>query len=138
MGNHTTRTAAKPAGDGTLEFEVAGNEEFALALWIVFLCVASGVFVSLEHPLRSRAWTLPLVLFLLSLAGVYLIEFDACAYVKRPSEWRPGDGDVRVNGPSRLLTNNPYHESLRLKCGDVDKHKHAPTIGTGPDGVSRS
>ena len=59
--NVSSRTQDCPQGDGSLDHEIAGNRSAAVALWLVWQCALYGVFVSLEHPLTSRLWTLPIV-----------------------------------------------------------------------------
>ena len=126
--NGTTRTADRPEGTGVVQSEVEGNKEFALALWFCFLCVSAGVLFSLEHPRGSRVWSLPLVLFLASLHGIRLIDFDGCAFGLRPPGWTASHGDVRMQNPSRVLTNMPHLESLRKKCAQAGPHKHERAI----------
>ena len=59
-----------------LDREVEGNRLAAIAWWLVIICITRGIFFTLEHPLPSRFWRLPLVLFILALAGIYFIELD--------------------------------------------------------------
>jgi len=126
--NGSTRTAERPEGDGTLEREELGNKEVALALWFIFLCVSFGVLFSLEHPRGSRLWNLPLVLFLMSLAGIRVIDLDGCAFGLRPPNWNVSSGDVRIQNPSKLITNLPHFEVLRKKCASAGPHKHERAI----------
>ena len=58
------------------------------------------------------------------LPGVFMLDLDMCAYGKRPADWYPTDGDVRVMGATTLLTNNPYLERLRKRCCDIALHEH--------------
>ena len=64
-----------------MESEIEGNMEVATAIWIMWLCIMCGVFFVFEHPLKSRVWKLPLIIFILALAGVYTVELDQCAWV---------------------------------------------------------
>ena len=138
MNHKTTRTHDRPEGDGTLECEEMANREMAVALWIVLLCIAYGVFFSLEHPVTSRLWRLPLVLFLLEVVGIFVFEVDLCAFGKRPDDWNPTHGDVRVKKSLRIMTNNPYLRNINRRCVDVEGHTHEPTIGNSSLGKSRS
>ena len=74
--NDCTRTMDMPQGDGTLASEVRGNELVALALWFFWGCLRCGVYVSLEHPLSSRLWQLPLAKHILALEGIVAVDLD--------------------------------------------------------------
>ena len=135
----TSRTRELPQGDGTIPAEVTGNQEVAVALWYIFLCVRNGVFFCLEHPIVSRIWLLPAIQWLLqNVEGVFCIELDQCAWVKRPGDWEPQDGDVRTKKGTRLLTNNPFLRTLEKRCADVVAHEHQIVNGQSRNGNSRS
>jgi len=136
--NKTTRTLELPQGDGTLEHEKIGNQGMAIALWLILLCVTYGVFFTLEHPKTSRVWRLPIVLFLLSLTGMYLMDIDQCAWAKRPGDWDPSQGDVRTRKSTYILTNNPYLRIMEKRCADVVAHHHRTVEGASATGVPRS
>ena len=136
--NETTRTLDRPEGDGTLEKEVEGNRLMAISLFLVIMCIAYGVFFTLEHPKPSRVWRLPLVLFLLTLPGIFLVEFDQCAWVKRPGDWDPAHGDVRTKKCTYMLTNNPHMRVLGKKCADTGPHTHETVMGLSRTGEKRS
>lgn len=138
LNKNSTWTPEKPQGTGENEDEVAGNEGLVIAFWIIFLCLCYGVFFTFEHPTKSKAWKFPLMLWLLSLACMFSVEYEGCAWGLRPAGWRPEDGDVRVQKSSRLITTNPLHEQLRRRCGDVDSHSHEALMGSNQFGHARS
>ena len=127
--NGGTRTQAQPGGDGSVAAEEDTNRDAATALFLFCMAVSLGVLVSIEHPLNSKLWKLPLVIGLMTLPGIYVIETDLCAFGHRPLEWKPADGDVRVRGSLQLLTNNPYLKALNKKCSDCPPHKHEASEG---------
>ena len=90
--NECTRTMDMPQGDGTLASEVRGNELAALPLWFFWGCLRYGVCASLEHPLSSRLWQLPLAKHILALEGIVAVDLDQCAWGKRPADWDPSQG----------------------------------------------
>ena len=100
----------------------------ALAVWFICLCITAGVCFGFEHPRNSRAWSLPIFVFLLSLAGIRLVDYDGCAFGLRPPGWTPSHGDVRIQNPSKLMTNVPHYECLRKKCAMAGPHKHERVI----------
>ena len=62
---------AAPIPDETIERNMEsffvyffGNATMAVALWLFWMCVRLGVFVTFEHPLTSRVWRLPLFLYM--------------------------------------------------------------------------
>ena len=120
--NGGTRTLEQLGGDGSVPAEEDVNRDAATALWLFCVAVSLGVLVSIEHPLNSRFWKLPLVLGLMALSWVFFIETDLCAFGHRPLEWKPADGDIRVRGSLALLTNNPNLASLNKKCCGCPKH----------------
>ena len=136
--NHGTRTSTLPQGAGVPPREIEGNLCFALALWLIWLCLRHGVFFTLEHPRGSRGWLLALVLLILTLPGVFKVGYDPCAWGLRPSDWSPLDGDVRTYGPGIVVTNLPTMEVLRRRCVDADKHKHEVAIGSSASGSPRT
>ena len=69
--NGTTRSLDLPRGDGTLEREVEGNRLVAISIWVVIRWILGGVFFTMEHPLPSRLWRLPLMQFIRSLVGIF-------------------------------------------------------------------
>ena len=136
--NLCTRTKDKPQGDGTLPKEVQGNITFAEALWILWLCVRYGVSVSLEHPTQSKAFYFQLLAFLLDNGYLFKVVYDSCAWYKRPADWNPAKGDLRVQGPSTLYTNNDHLVVLKKMCVDSGTHTHEPAQGRLSSGAPRT
>ena len=136
--NACTRTLELPQGDGSLENEVQGNQSMAVALWLLWECIRYGIFCSLEHPLTSRVWRLPIIQYMLNFLGLAFYDFDQCAYCKRPDDWDPSQGDVRTLKSSRLISNNTYLQGMVRKCADVVKHAHRAVIGKSTTGQARS
>ena len=134
----TSRSGEEPLGDGTHEREVKGNEQAAITLCMVIICIIFGVFFSVEHPLKSRFWGLPLVVFLMSLAGMYVFEVDECAWGKRPSDWTHSQGDVRTQRSVRIWTNCPNLGMVKRRCYDVAPHNHKAAWGTTAGGEKRA
>ena len=124
----STRTAERPQGDGTKANELAGNKSMAQCLWFMVLCLRFGIVFSFEHPRGARSLLLPLFQFLMNLCDVRVIEYDGCAHGLRPPGWTSSQGDVRIQNPSVLVTNNPYFEIVRKKCSAVGPHKHESVI----------
>ena len=133
-----TRTNENLTGDGSNEKEILGNQGMAIAFALICVALGSGVFWSFEHPLRSKVWRLPFMVWLVSLPCVYVIDYDGCAHGLRPSDWHSADGDVRTQKSSRIITTNPMLEILRRKCGDSEPHKHEQVIGSDGNGLLRS
>ena len=93
---------------------MAGNQEVAIAFWYILTCLQLGVFFALEHPIPSRLWLLPFISYILKVChGVFIIDLDQCAWVKRPGDWEPHHGDARTKKGTRLITNNPYLRTLK-------------------------
>ena len=136
--NETTRTQDVPEGDGSLEHEIIGNKSAAVMLWLTFECVRYGVYVSLEHPLTSRLWKLPIIKFLIDKCAFLFIVLDQCAFGKRPGDWDPTQGDVRTLKGTAILTNNGYLRSLQKRCADTVKHYHRAVLGKSNTGENRS
>ena len=137
LSGQNLRTKENPTRtDGNPEDEYA-NKEMSTALLIIYTCLQHGVSFALEHPKLSKAWYLAFMQALALVTGVFFVDLDMCAFYKRPQFWTPADGDVRVQAPTRLVTNNPYLESLRRMCVDEERHKHAQAIG-GIPGATKS
>ena len=136
--NGTTRTREKPQGDGSVPSEVEGNENFALALWIILMCMYYGVYFSFEHPRQSRALLFLAMVWIIAQEGVWKVDFDDCAWGKRPSDWNPLQGDLRTFGPSMLITNNRSLSILQRGHGEVDPHEHETVLGQSRGGTDRS
>ena len=123
--NPHSRNKERRAGDGILENEKQGNISMAHAIHYTCLCLMLGVFFSIETPKLSRAWHLPFFVWLFTLRSIYVIEIDQCAFGKRPSDWHPDSGDVRVRKPTLIVTNNPFlATTLNKRCFDVPLHEH--------------
>ena len=133
-----TRTREMPQGDGLNEREKAGNQTFATALWLCYMCVRSGVSFALEHPSGSKAWQFCLIRELLEKGHVFEIKVDQCAWGKRPSDWNPVQGDIRTRGASIFLSNNPDLQSVGRRCTEVELHSHEHVQGASATGTARS
>ena len=135
FGHPSTRSRECPGGDDTVPQETQANLTFAIALWLFYLCVRHGVFVSLDHPRNSKSWRFKLWTMLFALSDVYQIAFDACAWCQRPHNWMPQQGDVRTNGPTLLATNNPDLCVLYRLCVNEAKHEHEQLQNSFEGGV---
>ena len=86
--------------------------------------MCSRTFATLEIPTASLAWYLPIILYLKGLVGVFVYDFDKCAWGKRPWDWVPNEGDVRVKAPTRIITNDPRMCAICSSCADAVTHEH--------------
>ena len=68
------------------------------------------------------------MMFLLALEGVRTVDFDGCAFGLRPPGWSASHGDVRIQNPTRIVTNIPHLEIMRRKCSSIGPHKHERAI----------
>ena len=77
-----------PQGSGANPDEVEGNLGIVLCIFLISCCMVYGVFFAIEHPINSYVWKLPFFKWLIALSalnvGIYVVEFDACAYGARP------------------------------------------------------
>ncbi|CAE8584544.1 unnamed protein product [Polarella glacialis] len=135
---NATRTMECPQGTGGNENENEGNRGVSIAIWLMCLALAAGVFFGFEHPIRSKVWKLPFFIWLMSSGFVLVIEYDGCAWGLRPHNWHPELGDIRVQKGSRLITSNPFLEVLRKRCADVESRKHDQLIGHDAQGKSKT
>ena len=111
----------------------------AVAFWYILMCIKYGVFFCMEHPITSRVWLLPFMQWLLATYdSFFCIELDQCAWVKRPGDWEPQDGDVRTKKGTRLITNNPFLRVVAKRCVDVVAHLHQVVQGASRTGATRS
>jgi len=110
----------------------------AHAIVLICACLVAGCFFSMEHPKASKAWRLPFFVFLISLAGIYVVELDQWAHGKRPGDWDASQGDVRVKKPTWILTNNPFVLFLARRCPDAPVHNHQIVFGNSGNGKHRS
>ena len=124
-----SRTQDMPQGSGILAEERRGNSIMSIALWLIWLCLRHGVFFTFEHPLLSKAWRLPFFRHLIDKMDMCVIDFDQCAWGKRPGDYEVEEGDVRTMSGTRMVTNNPYMKSLAKRCVDVVRHSHRAATG---------
>ena len=99
--------------------------------YLVYLCLASGVYFTFAHSLKSRVWQLPIMICLMSLDGVCVIDLQQRAWIKRPADWEPDHGDIRSMGVTRIFTNNHYMRILEKRCTDGVKHSHGSSVTSG-------
>jgi len=133
-----TRTPEMPQGSGANPDEVEGNLGIVLCIFLISCCMVYGVFFAIEHPINSYMWKLPFFKWLIALSalnvGIYVVEFDACAYGARPPGYKLSDGDVRNKKGYRLITSNPWLAGLQLKCAEVAPHHHEAIEGSKEGG----
>ena len=101
----------------------------AVSLWAFAQACASGTSAALLHPTASLVWKLRIVQALTKEFGLESIEFNQCAFGRRPKDWDPSSGDVRTLLPTTVLTNCSFLKLLNKKCADVSRRSHGSSAG---------
>ena len=127
----STRTITNLLGDGSKDV-LAENEGMAVFIYLFWINLCSRTFATLEIPTASLAWYLPIILYLKGLTGVFVYDFDKCAWGKRPWDRVPNEGDVRVKAPTRIITK--LRPAVRLGC---DAHLGAGELRANARGRER-
>ena len=114
------RPKGHPEGDERRPDVALGNRLWRRTLWLAELALKVGVFIFIEHPLRSRAWQLPETQRLMQRWSLKLHKVDWCAY----------HDDFRVGNPNqkatRILSNAPWLQRVIRRC--PRDHEHAPPL----------
>ena len=78
------------------------------------MCLSKEWYFAIENPRGSWLWSIPRFAKLLQHKGVYIVDFQACAFGGERPKW------------TRIVTNCPELQSLRRVCpGESAKHVHA-------------
>eukprot|EP00438_Fugacium_kawagutii_P030304 Skav204412 [mRNA] locus=scaffold398:166413:168713:- [translate_table: standard] len=123
--NKGTRTASQPAGNGSLDRELLGNELLRRTVHLCRLLHEAGSFFTIENPHTSWVWSMPEIRALGNLTGAKKVGLDQCCYgLKIPdSEHKWG---LAKKGTFFFGT-LPNLENLAAKC--THDHAHVPVIG---------
>ena len=129
------RPKGTPAGDPSHPEVALGNRLWRRALELAELMHDYGGYVTLEHPLHSKAWQLPQTRRLADSGNFWFVQADWCAYssMSRPNR-----------KPMQFLTTMPWLNSACLRCpgnhihGKPLRGKRAAKTATYPWGFCRA
>ena len=123
--NQGTRTHDNPAGDGTVQREVVGNEIMRRTLWLCKLLHQNGSFFTLENPGSSYAWKMPEYIKLRNDTGSQEVRLDQCCFnLLIPN----GAGKLELaKKPTVFAGTLPYLDRLHRKC--ARNHQHVAVMG---------
>ena len=97
-----------------------GNALWRRALHLIQIALKAGVFVFLEHPLRSAAWRMRESELILKHDCLRVFHVDFCAYADHTREGSPNQK------PTRIVSSAPWFEKVVRRCpGD---HWHGPPL----------
>ena len=118
-----------------------------VAIEVAMLCLACGVYFTLENPSSSLIWLLTEMLSLTARSDVYVLELDYCCY---GTAWRKPLGtrasrSLRQPGHFqsrwKMLSNGPSHNGHRscsmyrlaaMVAGELDKSWNHATFHPDP------
>ena len=101
-------------------------EMVRFALELCLLQLRAGRHFIFEHPLTSRAWSLPCMKWFTEQAGVMLTSFDQCQFGHTTSD---SEGLGYVYKPTRFATSCPANtEIFSRRC--PREHRHVPLVGS--------
>ena len=123
--NKGTRTCSKPQGTGSNRNEVKGNEIFHRTLHLCKLLHENGSFFTMENPLTSYAWKMPLYLKIKETCSVTEVILDQCFYGLSIPDTCGRLGLAKK--PTIFCGNLPGLEKLGQRC--VKNHQHVQVIG---------
>lgn len=123
--NGGTRSNTEPQGAGCNKNEVKGNEIFHRTLHLCKLLYEHGSFFTMENPLTSYAWRMPLYLETKKSCSITEVVLDQCSYgLSIPDT----DGELGLAKKATIFCGNlPGLESLGRRC--LKNHKHVQVIG---------
>lgn len=122
--NGGTRSNTEPQGTGCNKNEVKGNEIFHRTLHLCKLLYEHGSFFTMENPLTSYAWRMPLYLETKKSCSITEVVLDQCSYgLSIPDT----DGELGLAKKATIFCGNlPGLESLGRRC--LKNHKHVQVI----------
>ena len=121
-----------------MRWELEGTLNMVVAMFLVLKCLQRGVWFALEHPERTIARKTRVWVLLLPLESVFEVFFEQCAWLHRPSDWLPSEGDVRIRKGSVVLSNFPPARTLGRRCCDQLAHAHVIVQDRDREGRKRA
>jgi hypothetical protein len=117
-----TRTLNNPWGTGTRSDENHGNIPLRQAVKLIKAQTQAGNYWSLEQPASSLMLSTDVMQNIMKQDGVQNILFDQCCYgLKLPTS----NASSFIRKPTRIITNLPGAEKLRVRCSGSHSHTHA-------------
>ncbi|MDE0840272.1 MAG: hypothetical protein OSB41_14635 [Kiritimatiellae bacterium] len=115
-----SRTYTNPWGSKLRPAELEGNLQLRMLLRILWACVASNTFFTIENPMYSLIWSTPELIAIGNLDFVEQAVFDMCAFGLRTP---PGVLPVEIwKKPGRLIGHLPHLSTLSRRCPKGHKH----------------
>ena len=108
------RPRGKPQGDSSNPEVQLGNRLWERAIYLAKLVSSYGGYVTIEHPLNSKAWQLPSTRKLATGGGFWYLQADWCAYHTGRSQ--PN------KKPTKFLTSMPWLADACKTCPKNHTH----------------
>ena len=116
------RTEKNPWGNGTKCDEKHGNKQLKQAARLIQAQTQAGNYWSLEQPASSLMLATDVMQNIINQEGAHDILLDQCCYGLRSPD---ADVFTYVRKPTRIITNLPGAETLRVRCPGGHSHTHA-------------